>query len=711
MSARQTSLPEAPTSSRAHHAASRPPVTRTESVVRTALVNRLRASGAPLVTVTAPAGYGKTTLLAQWEARDERPFAWVRLDDDTDPRVLVRNLAVALDQRPIVLVLDDAHLLRSRRSLSVVAALAEQMPDRSTLVLAGRSVRLAVARTRAAGRLFELDLDDLALSGREEELLLRDAGIALAPDDRLALRQRMEGWAAGTYLAALALREGAHAAGSGEDRFLADYFDFECTSGLPAKDLRFLMRAAVLERLSGPLCDHVLDVDGSATRLETLARANLFVLPLDRERGWYRFHHAFREYLLAELRRREPDAIPDLNRRAAVWCEAAGEVSAAAAYAHASGDLDGVARLVTLDGLTAATARSATGERWLGWFDRPERLRAHPDIAVLGAWAHLVKGRPADARRWRNAAVAAAEDALESELAVLRAARCEGGVEQMRADARTALAGLGPVSPWQPLARLLRGVAELLLGEDARAEEMLGDAAECAESAGEPELQAWALSELALLAWARGEETRADELAVAACALVEGRQPADDPSSALALALSARLHVRRGRTRAARLDLERADSLVRQLTAALPWYAAQTTLELVRLELALADPAAARRRLDGATAVPARRPRLGVLAGQAADLADETRALAARRDARQSGLTTAELRLLPLLTTHLSFREIAEELYVSRNTVKTQAISVYRKLNASSRSEAIARARDLGLVDASSPRVEFTPSG
>src|SRR6185312_13188564 len=105
------------------------------------------------------------------------------------------------------------------------------------------------------------------------------------------------------------------------------------------------------------------------------------------ERGWYRYHRAFREYLLAELRRREPDRIPDLNGRAAAWCEAAGEVNAAAAYAHANGDLDGVARLVTLDGLTAATARSATGERWLAWFDRPERLRAHPDIAVLGAHA------------------------------------------------------------------------------------------------------------------------------------------------------------------------------------------------------------------------------------------------------------------------------------------------------------------------------------
>ena len=175
--------------------------------------------------------------------------------------------------------------------------------------------------------------------------------------------------------------------------------------------------------------------------------------------------------------------------------------------------------------------------------------------------------------------------------------------------------------------------------------------------------------------------------------------------------MSARLQLRRGGTKTARLDLERADALVPLLTDALPWYAVQTTLELVRVELALADPAAARRRLDGARAVLRRRPRLGVLVPQAAELADEVRALADRRDAQQSGLTTAELRLLPLLTTHLSFREIAEKLYVSRNTVKTQAISVYRKLNASSRSEAIARARDLGLVDPASTRAEFTISG
>ena len=751
MPARQTSRPEAPTPSRARGATSRSPVTRPDSVARTALVNRLRASGSPLVTVTAPAGYGKTTLLAQWADRDGRPFAWVRVDEDNDPRVLLRDIAVALGdrsldtfragrvasttqrstnairrlaaalfpaERPIVVVLDDAHLLRSRGSLAVVAALAEHVPAGSTLVLAGRSVRLAVARARAAGRLFELDAGDLALTRREEELLLREAGIAVAPADHLALSRRMEGWAAGTYLGALALREGTPGAGSGEDRFVADYFEFECTGALSPRDVRFLTRTAVLDRLSGSLCDHVLDTGDAAVRLETLARANLFVLPLDRERGWYRYHRAFREYLLGELRLREPRLIRDLYRRAATWCEANGDVTAAAEYARAGGDLGQVARLVTSGGLTSSTTRSATGERWLGWFDDPERLRKHGGVVVLGTWAHLVHGRTAAARRWHDLALTAvggtgarsADGELAAELAALRAARCTQGSEHMREDARAALAGLSSVSPWRPVALLLRGVAELLC-DDPGAEATLHDAAEAAESARAPEIQVWALSELSVLASAHGDEARADELVLSARSLIDQRRLHGDPSSALAFAVAARLRLRRGETATARLDLEHAETLAPELTDALPWYTVQTALELARAELAFADPVAARRPLDRAAAVLRRRPRLGDLAGQADRLGEEVRSLVEHRDARTSGLTGAELRLLPLLTTHLSFREIAEELFVSRNTVKTQAISVYRKLNASSRSEAIARARDLGLVDPGSPRAEFTLSG
>ena len=716
----------------------RPPAQRADSVHRTPLVNRLRASGAPLVTVCAPAGYGKTTLLAQWAARDGRPFAWLTVDHgDDDPKALlasltraVRRLPLALPRsartspeqleaallaarRPVVVVIDDVHLLGSRGSLALIATLAASVPPGSTLVLAGRTVRLGVARARAAGRLFELGPADLALSRREEELLLRNVGVDCGRAGLAGLRERMEGWPAGTLLAALTIDAGNPEGGTGEDRFVADYFELELMAGLGAKDVRFLMRSALLERLSGALCDHVLGADDSGARLDALAKAQLFVVPLDREGRWYRYHRAFREYLLGELCRTEPREVPKLYRRAASWCAAAGDTAAAARYAHAGGDLDHVARLVTK--AVSSPSRRSLGEVWLGWFDDVELLRRHVDVAALGAWTHLLGGRPAAARRWRDAVASGGENdagrgSRDAMLALLDAATCEHGVDRMRADAQRAADGAPRLGPWRPAALLLRGVAELRLGETGGAEETLHEAAGAAEAAGATETRMLALAELAVLEASCGDDVAAERLALEARALIDEHGAGGDSSPALALAAAARARLRGDASRA-RAELARAEALVPLLTSALPWYAVQTHLELARAHLALADPSAAQTALDNAAATLRRRSRLGRLAADAESLRAEIGTLATRRDARQSGLTAAELRLLPLLTTHLSFREIAEQLYVSRNTVKTQAISVYRKLDASSRSEAIARACALGLVDAAAPRTEFILSG
>ena len=731
MATRQTSVPRRPpVRPDIVEVERRQPRQRAESVHRTPLVNRLRASGAPLVLVSAPAGYGKTTLLAQWAARDGRPCAWLTLDDGhNDPQVLLASLGRALGrrspsarpetllarERPVLLVIDDAHLLRSRGSLALVAALAEDMPHGSTLAFAGRTVRLGVARARAAGRLFELRAADLALSHREEELLLRNLGVDVGPDAVATVRRRMEGWPAGTCLASLALDGCAAAGGGGEDTFVADYFESECMAALTTRDIRFLTRTAVLDRLCAPLCDHVVRADDSGGRLDALARANLFIVPLDRERRWFRYHTAFREYLLGELLRREPRALPGLRRRAATWCESVGDIAAASRYAHAAGDVALLARLVTLGGPTPSGNGWSIGEPWLEWFDDVELLRRHGVVAALGAWLHLFQGRPAAARRWRDAAASAAESpeppgdgSPDDLLSVLDAAMCANGVERMRTDAEGAVAGVARLSPWRPVALLLRGVAELL-GEDGGTEETLYEAAEAAEAAGATETRMVALAELALLAAARGEHAESEHLALEARSLVDERREPCDASTALALAVSAHVQLR-GAAPRARADLERAEALVPLLTHALPWYAVQTNLELARVHLALADPTAAKAALGRAAVVLRRRSRLGTLVADAAAVQDEVRRLGDRRDGGQSGLTAAELRLLPLLTTHLSFREIAEQLYVSRNTVKTQAISVYRKLNVSSRSEAIACARGLGLVDRAS-KGEFIHSG
>jgi LuxR family maltose regulon positive regulatory protein len=339
------------------------PPLRQGAVSRTALVNRLRAATSiAATTVVAPAGYGKTTLLAQWAARDTRPVAWVTLDErDNDPIVLLRHIAAALEiaeplearlvdalekpggsiwtkalprlarelceRAPIVLVLDDFGLLRSRPSIEAVAALVEAEAEGSMLVLAGRiSPRLPLAQLRASGRLLELGSADLAMTKREGELLLRQSGARLGAERVAELVEQCEGWPAALYLAALSIRDGeagdAEAVPvSGDDRYLADYFRSEYLARLRPGPLRFLRRTSVLERMSGPLCDAMLEDEGSAQELEKIERANLFLVPLDNRREWYRYHHLFRDLLQRELVEDEPGIVPFLHGRAADWFE------------------------------------------------------------------------------------------------------------------------------------------------------------------------------------------------------------------------------------------------------------------------------------------------------------------------------------------------------------------------------------------------------
>ena len=540
----------------------RVPTVAAGSVSRTTLINHLRASDAySLATALAPAGYGKTTVLAQWADRDSRPFVWVTIDDDDDdPLVLValrrvgnvpgsahrlvrlrpdrirrtarlrRRLPTRIGapaaEEPFVLVLDNVHLLRSRQSARTVSALAEHIPDESTLVLAGRALpRLPIARVRTSGRLLEVGVEELALSRREVELLLRAVDVDYDAEDVAKLTDRTEGWPVGAYLAALALKDGSPKPGcpsvEGDDRFVADYFDFELLSRLAPRDVRFLTRTAVLDRMCGSLCDAVLETTGSASKLESIARANLFLVPLDRRRGWYRYHHEFREFLRAELERREPELVTELNRRAATWYEANGAHEAGIPHARAADDFDRLARLVAGLALpVCSSGRAETVERWLDWFDDELVLEQYPIVSVLGAWVHVLRGRPAAAKRCLAAAeVGKVEDrmpdgsrSLEPWTALLRAAMCQDGVEQMRADAEVAVRHLGASSRWRPAALVVHGVAKLLLGEEAEGDESLAEAAETAGSMGATSLRAVALAERCLLATTREDTTEADAL-------------------------------------------------------------------------------------------------------------------------------------------------------------------------------------------------------
>src|SRR5215467_453217 len=322
------------------------PVVRPETIRRSSLIERLaRDDARPIVSVVAPAGYGKTTLLAQWAERGGQAFAWVSVDEkDNDPKVLLTYVAEALNavepvgQRvfdalaspgssvpgsvvprlgaalssmtsPVALVLDDVHLLHDSECRAALSVLADHVPAGSRLVLAGRAEPpLRTARLRAEGKLMEIGPGDLSLSPAEASSLLRAAEVELGENDVAELHRCTKGWQAGLYLAALYLREGGSLGGAagafgGDDRFVSEYMESELLARISRQQRAFLTRTAVLERMSGPLCEAVLDLPGSGTILAELARSNLLLVPLDRRGQWYRYHHLFRDMLLAELER------------------------------------------------------------------------------------------------------------------------------------------------------------------------------------------------------------------------------------------------------------------------------------------------------------------------------------------------------------------------------------------------------------------------
>ena len=723
-----------------------PPPARPGIVARTGLVERLLAADTvPVVGVVAPAGYGKTTLLAQWAQRTAHRVGWVSVDRrDNDPAVLLTYVAVALDRvepidprvvrglagpgasivgavdrlaaamvamtGPVALVLDHLESLENQECLDAVAELAARLPADAQLLVASRArPPLPVAVLRAQGRVVELGVEDLAMDHQEARALLEGAGVGLDDAEVEELVLRTEGWPVGLYLAALAHKAGgpprhAWAGFTGDDRFMADYLWSELLGQLPPERVTFLTRTAVLERMGGPLCDAVLDTTGSSAVLAWLEGSNLLLVPLDRQRRWYRYHHLFHELLRTELGRREPELIPELHRRAASWCEANGLLESAIDHAQAAGDTDRVARLVWKLALPAYGAgRVDTTRRWFGWFEDQGLLGRYRSVAVLGAWLQALVGEPVAAERWADAAEhGPAAGTLpdgstgQSYLALLRALLCRDGVDRMRADTQAALAELEPGSQWRPTAQLLEGIGSLLAGQADQADVILAHAAEVATEAHALPAAAIALAERSLVAMHQQDWMKAATLAEQASDVVRTGGLDGYVASALVHAATARVAVHQGEVRQAHGQLARATRLRPLLTYALPYFAVQTLVELGRVCLALDDTAGARVVLRHAREVLRRRPNLGILPGQADELWSKL-VISRGGTAGVSSLTRAELRLLPLLSTHLNFAEIGERLYLSPHTIKTQAMSVYRKLGASSRSQAVQRAQQLGL--------------
>jgi LuxR family transcriptional regulator, maltose regulon positive regulatory protein len=436
---------------------------RRSLVARPRLSERLSLGAESALTlVSAPAGFGKTTLLAEWlavTAAGGRSVAWLSLDRrDNDPALFWTYLVAALNtgapavgagalallQPPeppneaglvallndldaisndVVLVLDDYHVIDARDVQDGMAFLLEHLPPQIHLVIAGRTdPPLPLARLRGRGELAEIRAADLRFTPGEAAAYLNEVmGLVLTAADVAALEGRTEGWIAALQLAALSMQGREDAAAfidgfAGDDRYVVDYLAEEVLQRQPEHVQHFLLQTSILDRLSGPLCDAVTGQDGGKAKLTALERGNLFLVPLDDRRQWYRYHQLFADVLHARLRDEQPDDVPELHRRASEWHEQNGEPSEAIRHALAAQDFGRAADLIEL--AIPAMRRNRQEAAVLGWLELlpDEVVRVRPVLSVGFAGTLLaggefegVEARLRDAERWLGGATGTGE--------------------------------------------------------------------------------------------------------------------------------------------------------------------------------------------------------------------------------------------------------------------------------------------------------------
>ena len=575
-------------------------------VDRARLLARLEAAPeARLVLVAAPAGFGKTTLLAAWASAPGVRSTWLALDtrdndvgrfagylataagrlvgrtDGTaerdpsqpfDPELALAGVldpvAAALAEAPaggVVLVLDDYHVIDEPAIHRFVASVVERLPAGARLAMATRAdPPLALARLRARGELLEVRAEDLRFTGPEAAELLRAAAVELDPAVVAELVERTEGWAAVLRLAAISLRGRANQAEQvrrfgASHRFVLDYIVEEVLAGLPQDRQDFLLRTSVLERLCGPLCDAVAGPADGQARLEELDRANLLIVPLDDERQWYRYHALFAEVLRARLRILHPEDVPGLHARAATWLAVQGHDDEAIDHALRAGDLARTCSMVA--GASLRWLNAGEIRRVRGWLDAlpPDALRAHPQLSASYAWCLVLPGeteRVAELLADAEMALAVdhggdpvADAAVRTQLALIRSRLADLQGDPLTAIAQARLAReLVPAGLPPEAETTLRGDAVVLLARGLYAAGEIDDAAE-AYAASLPDLHAGgnvfaadrAIADLAAIAISRCDASGAVRLCEAEIAQRSARSAATAGGAVWAALARARL--------------------------------------------------------------------------------------------------------------------------------------------------------------------------
>ena len=671
---------------------------------RTGVLAKLSAAReGDLAVVIAPPGYGKTTVVAQWDESDDRPFAWVQAEFlDHGPGPLLRHVETLAKAGTQVVVFDDVHRLTSARAVAALQTLIDAPPPSLTMVLIGRGApMLHLARRRITGSIVDIGADDLTMSVLEAtEAFVGVAG----PCDAAMLAtvlDRCEGWPAGIALAALATRAGADPVNlTGCDSLVADYLAEEVLGRLDDESVDFMTDSSILERFDASALDDVLDRADSARRLEAIrASGHHLLIPLDRERARYRWNPLLAELLSASLRARDPVRYRDLASRACRFLEEQGDVDGALRQSLAAQDRAHAAALVGRDAVRLGfDGNTALLARRIGLLD-DRTVAEYPDAAIASAWlgvltgdAELIQRSLASAiRADRGLPMSDGTPSVSVAAALVGSLVGVGGVHAVLRHAetvRSACEDLG--SPWWGAATVMKGAAEAMLGHSDIARDLLESA--LPTLADLPGFEAAALAHLALLDLADGDDVGCVRRSIAARCIADAHDLGDAVPMVVVYATSAVVAARVGDVPAARDAI----AITERLLARLGALAARTALLghglLAWTGAVIEDREIITRHLEEGQRALRREPGAVGLGRRL----ERVRALASQGEHRP--LTAAELRLLPRLATHLSLQRIADELTLGRETVKSQATSIYRKLDVASRGDAVAEARRIGLL-------------
>ena len=701
------------------------------------------SSDAPTLLVHAPAGFGKTTAIRQWAEEDDRPVAWLTLSAGDDDSVsMTRSLACIVDQlapvadaldavsgpgpvlvdrvlpilesaliqppEPFVIVVDELDTVLDRSTLGLLERLIDCVSPGSQIVLASRSVpAIGVARRMLEGSLTEIGMDELTLTDDEVSAMLELSRPGLAPALHDLVVSRVEGWPLGVQLAALALRseesrESVHRALSGRGQLLSEYFREEVLEGVDPEDMDFLLRTSVLDSLSGESCDFLLDQSGSAQRLDRLVSTAHSLVTALHDSGHYRYHALFRKMLLNQAQQLIPDDLTQLRLRAVDWYSSRGEHGAALEKAMDTGDPE-----VVLDTLLAESVqlilegRPQTLRRWLEqWPDR-HSYREDIRLVLCEGWLALMQGQRRDLENWLGVAEdcdhdGPLADGSANARVAIEALRMVGSLGDSKGTLQSAEVVLdaGPGgSPFWTAAQILAAVSRYVMG-------LSDDIVETVQQAefhtrGSPAPHAVALSHLAWNALRNGHLRHGRALVREA--LQEVEEATMDRFSMVSIVFCVASY-----EAALRGDLEGSRSRARHALELMESTRGVTDRGQGHLRLVLAEAALSRREdarqllLDASGHLE--------LDPDAVLLHEWSDELHQRIEARTShvpivALTPAELRVLQNLSSHLSLAEIGDQLFISRNTVKSHTLSIYRKLAVAGRSEAVEQALLLGLLD------------